>query len=231
MKTKNLLISLFLLILAAGMIFPVMAAPASDNATNYFNLAQIEINNGKYDRAVMYFDLALADNTTLISQGNTLMYLYKDKAAALADLGRYDDALTTVNAGLIQFRNSSGMWNNKGYILYKMGRYTDAADAYTQAVTIDPSYVKGWINKGNALSQAGRYQESYDAYNKALALDAENSDAKAGLAAAQKAAASALPVTTIALIVIVVLAAGVAVWYVKFRTPNAKDKKEKKNTK
>ena len=49
---------------------------------------------------------------------------------ALTDLGRYDEALKTVNAGLIQFSDSSGLWNNKGYVLFKMGQYNDAVDVY-----------------------------------------------------------------------------------------------------
>lgn len=221
MKTRYFLIMIALLLLAAFAIPPIAAATGADPATEYFNLAEIAISNGKYSQAVELFDKALAENTTLISDGDTLMYLYKDKAAALADLGRYDDALTTVNAGLVQFKNSTGMWNNKGYILFRMGRYNDAVDAYTQAVTIDPAYEKGWINKGDALVKAGRAGEAVDAYNKALSLDPESSSAREGLATAQKEAGPGSML--IILVVIIIIAAGAAVWYVKFRKAAGKD--------
>lgn len=219
-----------LLLLAALAVPAAMAATEDDPATLYFNQAQVAISGGQYDRAIELFDKALAENTTLMSQGDALMYLYKDKAAALADTGRYDDALTTVNQGLLQFKNSTGMWNNKGYILFRMGRYNEAVDAYTQAVTIDPAYEKGWVNKGDALVKAGRAGEAIEAYNKALSLDPENSSAQEGLARAEKEAAPGS--LLIILVVIVVIAAGAAVWYVKFRKPAAEktdaEKKRKK---
>ena len=229
MKFRNILTILAFLTLAICAVQPVMADADStkDNATNYYNIAEAAINIGQYEKAVQYFDMALADNTTMISKGDALMYVYKDKTGALTDLGRYDEALTTVNAGLVLFKNSSGMWNNKGYVLYKMGRYNEAADAYTQAVTIDPSYVKGWINKGNALNQAGRFQEAADAFSKALTLDPGNQDATKGLATAEHNAGSAPPTTIIILLVIVVIAAGIAVWYIKFRKSEPEDKKDK----
>ena len=227
MKSRYFLTVVALVLVAALATPPVAAATGADPATEYFNMAQVAIGNGEYSRAVELFDKALAENTTLISQGDTLMYLYKDKAAALADLGKYDEALTTVNAGLVQFKNSTGMWNNKGYILYKMGRYNEAVDAYSQAVTIDPAYEKGWINKGDALVKAGRSVEAVEAYNKALSLDPESSSAKEGLATAQKESGTLI----IILAVIVIIAAGIVVWYVKFRTPTDKKDAPKKSGK
>jgi len=210
-------------------IQPALAATGRDNATDDYNLGEIAISAGQYDKAVEYFDQALSENTTLLASGDALMYLYKDKAGALTDLGRYDEALKTVDAGLIQFKNNSGLWNNKGYVLYKMGRYSDAVDAYDHAVTIDPTYVKGWINKGNALIGAGRYQDAADAFNKALTLDPGNKDATDGLAQAQKGGLSFFSPTIIALILILIIVAGGAVWYVKFRRPETKEQSEKKS--
>ena len=207
---------------------PALAATGRDNATDYYNIAELAVSNGQMETAVEYFDMALAENTTMLGMGDGLMYTYKDKAAALTDLGRYDQALKTVNAGLIQFSNSSGLWNNKGYVLFKMGQYNDAVDAYDHAVTIDPTYVKGWINKGNALIQAGRYQEAADAFNKALTLDPGNTDATAGIAQAQKGGLSFSSPAIIALILVLIIVAGGAVWYVKFRKPETKEQSEKK---
>ncbi len=227
MKSRVILTAIALVVLAAFTVFPALAATEADPATEYFNQAQVVISRGDYNTAVQLFDKALAENTTLISQGDTLMYLYKDKAAALADLGRYDEALTTVNTGLVQFKNSTGMWNNKGYILFRMGRYNEAVDAYTQAVTIDPTYEKGWINKGDALVKAGRSGEAIEAYNNALSLDPESSSAKEGLATAQKEAGNLIMI----LVVIVIIAAGVAVWYIKLRKPAAEKTSPEKSGK
>jgi len=218
-----------LLLLAVLAVPAAMATTEDDPATLLFNQAQVAISRGQYDLAVELFDKALAENTTMMSKGDTLMYLYKDKAAALADSGRYDDALKTVNEGLLQFKDSAGMWNNKGYILFRMGRYNEAVDAYTQAVTIDPAYEKGWINKGDALMKAGRAGEAVEAYNKALSLDPESSSAKEGLATAQKEAGPGTMM--IILVIVVIAAAGVAVWYIMFRKPAAEKTKPEKSGK
>jgi tetratricopeptide (TPR) repeat protein len=219
MKFRYFITAVALLVLTAFTAVPALAATGADPATEYFNDAQIAISNGQYNLAVELFDKALAENTTLISQGDTLMFLYKDKAAALADIGRYDDALVTVNEGLLQFKNNAGMWNNKGYILYKMGRYNEAIDAYTQAVTIDPTYEKGWINKGDALMKTGRLDEAINAYNMVLALNPENSDALSRLETAQKESAAATLPVVMAFAIIIIVVAGATFWYIKVRKP------------
>jgi tetratricopeptide (TPR) repeat protein len=229
MISGKILKTVGILLLLACILQPAVAATARDNATDYYNIAELAISNGQLDQAVQYFDMALADNTTTLGSGDGLMYLYKDKAAALADLGHYDEAMKTADLGIIQFPNSSGLWNNKGYIYTKQGKYNDAADAYTHAVGLDPSYEKGWLNLGDALVHAGRYGEAVTAYNKVLALDPGNAGATTGLAEAQKGAASPLssPVIVILIIVVIVAAAG-AVWYIKFRKPEEKTPAEKK---
>jgi len=229
MISGKILKTVGILLLLACILQPVLAETARDNATEYYNIAEIAISNGQYDQAVQYFDMALADNTTNLGRGDGLMYLYKDKAAALADLGQYDEAMKTADLGIIQFPNSTGLWNNKGYIYAKQGKYNDAVDAYRHAVGIDPGYEKGWLNEGDNLVKAGRYSEAVVAYNKVLTLDPGNADATAGLALAQKGASNPLssPVTLI-LAIIVILAVVGAVWYVKFRNPDEKTPAEKK---
>jgi tetratricopeptide (TPR) repeat protein len=223
MISGKILKTVGILFLLACILQPVLADTAKDNATEYYNIAELAISKGQYDQAVQYFDMALAENTTNLGRGDGLMYLYKDKAAALADLGQYDEAMKTADLGIIQFPNSSGLWNNKGYIYTKQGKYNDAADAYTHAVGLAPSYEKGWLNLGNALAHAGRFGEAVTAYNKVLALDPGNADATAGLADAQKGASSPLssPVIVVLIIVVIVAVAG-AVWYVKFRKSDEK---------
>ena len=229
MKIRYMPTMIALLLLAALAVPAAMAATEDDPATLYFNQAQVAISGGQYDRAIELFDKALAENTTLMSQGDALMYLYKDKTAALTDLSRYDEAIATANAGIALYPNSTGLWNNKGYAQFKAGRNNEAVDSYNRAIALEPDYVKGWINKGFALSAAGRYDEAVTAFNKAISLDPENSDATTGLVKAKEGAAKAIPVTTIILVVIVIAAAGIAVWYVKFRKPEPAAKEQPEN--
>ena len=214
MKIQQIVTMLAILTMVAVCILPV-AAETDDEATNYYNNAQVLIADGDYARALEYLDMVLVSNTTLLGMGDGLMYTYKDRVALLADLGRYDDAIAAADEGIALYPKEPGLWNNKGYAYMKMGRYSEAADAYDHAVTIDSTYLKGWINMGDALMKAGKPGEAADAYRKALGLDPENADAKAGLAEAEKASGN--PALIIA--AVLVIAAVIIVWYVKFRRP------------
>jgi tetratricopeptide (TPR) repeat protein len=223
MKMQQIVSILAILTMVAICVQPV-AAVIDDAATNYYNNAQLLIADGDYTRALEYFDKVLASNTTLLGMGDGLMYTYKDKSGVLTDLGRYDEAIQTADLGLIQFKNSSGLWNNKGYAYYKMGKYNEAVDAYNKALTIEPGYLKGWINKGDALMKAGKAGEAVTAYQRALSIDPGNTDATAGLEAAQKEAGT----LNLVLVAILVIAVVLVVWYVKFRKPeDEKQGKEK----
>ena len=218
MNVRQIIHILAILTMIATCVMPAVAEEEErDPATMYYNLAQLSIATGDLEGALNYFEMVLAANTTLLGLGDGLMYTYKDRAALLTDLGRYEEAIAAADEGIALYPKEPGLWNNKGWAYYKMNRYSDAASAYDKAVTLDPEYLKGWINKGDALAKAGRAGEAVDAYKKALALDPGNKDAEAGLAEAEKSAMT----TNIILVVILIIAAGLVVWYVKFRRPEA----------
>jgi tetratricopeptide (TPR) repeat protein len=213
MKVEQIVTILAILTMVAICVQPVAAS--ADAATDYYNIAEQYISSGNYEKALEYFDKALASNTTMLSMGDGLMYTYKDRSAVLTDLGRYEEAIKAADLGIAKYPKEPGFWNNKGYAYFKMGKFNDAADAYGKAVTLDPKYLKGWINRGNALAKAGRAGEAVDAYNKALEIDPGNTDASAGIKEAQSAATT----TNIVLAVIVLIGLAVVIWYVKFRKP------------
>ncbi|MDP2796386.1 MAG: tetratricopeptide repeat protein [Methanoregula sp.] len=233
MKFRQFIHILAIIALIACFVPPVFAADEApkDEATTYYNYAEMAISTNDFEGAVAFFDKALASNTTIIRQSDALQYTYKDKCGALTDLGRYDEAIKTAELGLTEFPKSSGLWNNKGYAYYKMGKYNEAVDAYNNALRIDPSYLKGWNNKGDAYFKMGKYNEAVDAYNKALALDQGNRDAKTGLTTAQQAAASATQTSMIAIAIVIIIVAVGAVWYFKFRKPEVKPEEKKSKEK
>lgn len=228
MKSGRILFILAILAIVGCFVQPVLAD--TDNATQYYNQGSQMASSGEYQRAIAFFDMALASNTTMISKSDTLMYVYKDKSAALTDLGYYDDAVKTADQGLALYKKEPGLWNNKGYALFKQGKYTEAIAAYDAAIGLDSSYLKGYINKGLALNKAGKYYEAITAFNKALQLDPGNTDAQTGLAEAQNETMK----TNIALAAIVIVALCLVIWYVKRKPADGKDasgKKDKKSKK
>jgi tetratricopeptide (TPR) repeat protein len=236
MKVGQFIGILAIAILIAGFIPPVMAANETvDAATNYYNMGNRLLGMNEYARAVAAFDQALASNTTIVRQSDALLYIYQGKAFGLIKLEQYENAIRTVEQGLAIYPKDPMLWNDKGYALFMLGRYQDAVTAYDSAISFDPNYTSALINKGQALYLQGKYQDSADAYMRADATDPGNSEAAAGLAKAQTAAASAFAqMLVIVLGIIVIIAAGAGVWYFKFRkpaeekTPEQKSKKAKK---
>ena len=216
MKIRQIVSILAILILIAVCVQPV-AAENTDVATAYFNLAEKALSNGDKQAALDYFNQALASNTTNMAQGDALMWTYKDKTGVLTDLGRYDEALQTADTGLARYKNDSGLWINKGYTYYQMGNYSLAIDSYNNAIRIDPTVPRAWFQKGNALMKAGRGNEAVDAFNKVLELVPGNAEAAANLEEAKKLADSANLTSALGMIAVLVIAAGLVIWYVKFR--------------
>jgi tetratricopeptide (TPR) repeat protein len=230
MKIGHFMYILAIAVLIVGFIQPVMAAEneTTDAATNYYNIGVRYLASQDYQRAIGFFDLALAANTSMIQVSDGLLYTYQGKAYALIQLARYDEAIGTVEEGLVPYPKDPMLWNDKGYALYKLGKNQDAVNAYDTAIGFDQNYTSALINKGQALFQMGRYQDAADAYTRADATDPGNSEAAAGLAQAQTAAGAATQTVLIIIGVILIVAAGGIVWYMKFRKPAEEKAPEKK---
>jgi tetratricopeptide (TPR) repeat protein len=229
MKFRQIIHILAIIAFIACFVPPVLAADEApkDEATTLYNWAELSLNTNDYETAISYFDQALASNTSMIKVSDALLYTYRDKAYAQIQLKRYDDAIKTLDQGLALYPKDKMLWNNKGYAHYNLGKYQDALAAYNNAITFEQNYTIALINKGDTLSKMGDYQGAVDTYKKALETDPGNHDATTGLAAAQQAAASAIPVTMIGIVILVIIVAGGAIWYVRFRKPEAGPEEKK----
>ena len=128
--------------------------------------------------------------------------IYRDKAYAQIQLGKYNDAIITLDKGLSRYPNDAMLWNNKGYALYLQGKQQDALMAYTTATSYDGNYTNAYINQGDVLSEMGRYAEAVKAYTRANETDPFNIAASDGLAAARKGEAQSTGNMTILLVIV-----------------------------
>jgi len=234
MKKGQIIYILAILSIISCIVMPVTAADDNqmqDQATTFYNRGVRILSQNDYANAIILFDQALASNTTMIKKTDALLYTYQGKAFALIQLGKLDDAIQTVDQGLAIYPKDTMLWNNKGYALFKQANYAGAVASYDKALSFDKNYTTALINKGDALYQMGRFQEAIDAYNKALENNPDNSAATAGLALAQKAAATPTQTTIIVLVVVLIVALGGVIWYVKFRKPVDQKKPEKSKSK
>jgi tetratricopeptide (TPR) repeat protein len=230
MKIRYIVYILSILLLIGVFVSPVAATDnqTPDAGTAFYNAGIKLLNSNEFDRAIVLFDQALASDTTMIRQSDALLYTYQGKSYALIQLNRYEDAVQTLDEGLKIYPKDFMLWNNKGYALYNLGKYADALKSYDMALSIEQNYTPSLINKGDTLYKMGRFTDAVDAYSKANVTDPGNKKAMEGLEKAQEAAKSEIPLTPIAIIVILVIVAGGVIYYMKFRKPTEEKPTEKK---
>lgn len=201
-----------------------------DAANKYYNYGVQSLHVGDHINAIKYFDQALAENTTMIKKTDAILYLYQNKAYSLIQLERYNEAVTTVDAGLVLYPKDPMLWNNRGYALSLLGKPQDALRSYDTAISFDRNYTNAYINRGNLLSKMGKYSDAVDAYTRANETDPFNIAASDGLEAAKIGEAGSNRTMTIVLVIVLIAAAGIVIWYVRFRKPGepAPEGKKKK---
>jgi tetratricopeptide (TPR) repeat protein len=204
-----------------------------DAASNNYNHGVQSITIDDFNAAITFFDQALAENITMLKKTDALLYLYQGKTYAQIKLEKYSDAVATADAGLAIYPTDAMLWNNKGYALSHLGKAQDALTAYNKAISYDGNYTNAYINQGNVLSQMGRYSEAVAAYTRANETDPFNIAAYDGLEAAKKGEAGSNQTMTILLVIVLIAAAGIVIWYVKIRKPAepAPEEKKKKSRK
>lgn len=226
MKFRQFIQILAIIALIACFVPPVLAAP-TDEATTYYNRAELALNVNDYEGAIALFDQALASNTSMIKVSDGLLYTYRDKGYAQMQLRKYNEAIQTIDQGLSLYPKDKMLWNNKGYSNYNLGKYQDALAAYNNAIGFEQNYTIALINKGDTLSKMGDYQGAADTYKIALESEPGNPTVTDKLAIAQKAADSNSTNTMIAIAIVIIIVAVGAIWYFRFRKPVAKPEVKK----
>ena len=90
--------------------------------------------NDKY-KAISFFDKCINLNFTF-------MEAYREKAIALYDLKKYNEALEVLNKAVLIQNNYDEGYFYKGRILEKLNRIDDAIDSYQRALMYDPDYIE-----------------------------------------------------------------------------------------
>jgi len=227
MKFRQLIHILAIIALVACFVAPVLAEAPTDEATTYYNRAELSLNVNDYEGAIALFDQALASNTSMIKVSDALLYTYRDKGYAQIQLKKYDEAIKTFDQGLALYPKDKMLWNNKGFANYNLGKYQDALTAYNNAINFEKNYTIALINKGDTLSKMGDYQGAVDAYKNALISEPGNPNVSEKLATAQKAADSSMQTSMIVIAIVIIIVAVGAVLYFKSRKPEVKPEEKK----
>jgi len=196
-------------ILAALLLWAPVAA--ADLAEQYYGEGINLSNAGHYADA-----LAAYDKVVFIRPNNVDAWL--NRGVVLENLGRYSEAVISYDTAIAIQPRDAQVWYNRGVVLRKLGRYSDAIASYDKAIAINPDYVEAWLNRGVALDYLGRYDEAIASYDKVLALQPNHTVARENREIAVAKEERFNPMTLGIIFLIVVIIAGVVIYYTKPQT-------------
>ncbi|MCD2174318.1 tetratricopeptide repeat protein [Rhizobium sp. C4] len=179
-----------------------------DEARALYHLGLKEKAEGRLERAIEFFDAALAaqpDFPEALCSGGYILQTTGHYDGALAFYGRaieldpgYFDAL--FNRGCLFFAlgqldpavadfsraaafqpKDAGAYSNLGAALHQSGRLAEAVDALRRALELDPALVEAELNLGSALRRMGREDEAHEAFMRAALLKPDCAEAYCGL--------------------------------------------------
>jgi tetratricopeptide (TPR) repeat protein len=154
-------------VLAAIYVLPAMGESAqfwSDQANGYFISGDFEKAAASYDKA-----LEMEPNSTA---------LLNNKGKALANLGRYDDAISCFDKSLAINSSNPESLNLLAIALSQgLNKYSDAIVIFDQILQANPSYFDALIGKGMALANEGSLSGSLDCFEKATQIKPQDPSA------------------------------------------------------
>lgn len=128
-------------------------------------VARIQVNY--WDNSIHLFEHALE-----VTDNNALAH--NNLANALADEGRFDEALEHISAALRINPNDAGAYNNFGNILTEKGKFEAAVPYFYKAIQLNPDYADAHYNLAIALEAREKIDDALIQYRKALSLNPGN---------------------------------------------------------
>jgi ribosomal protein S12 methylthiotransferase accessory factor len=124
-------------------------------------------NHGRPEDALVAFDRALA----LFPEQEDLPYIYSYKGHCLKDMGRYDEAITTLELGRAEDDERPDLHNMLGVCWYKKEEFSQAIVHFQRAVELNPVSAIDYANLGVNYRKIGKRDEAIHFFTLALSLD------------------------------------------------------------
>lgn len=93
------------------------------------------------------------------------------QAASLLELGRFEEALATIERGILLAPKQANVYYGKGSILREFGRFEEALVAYEQSLLLEPELAAAHLNTGEILLELGRFEEALAAFEQSLQIE------------------------------------------------------------
>jgi tetratricopeptide (TPR) repeat protein len=119
-------------------------------------------------------NISLYQHTLQVTTGNYL--ILNNYGIALADGGRFDEAILQYQEALRAWPKSATAHVNLGAALAHQGKFAEAIGHYCEALKLIPDYALAHGNTGRALAHLGRIDEAIAHYEEALKIDPSLAD-------------------------------------------------------
>ena len=113
----------------------LLSSKAKAEKESYFIKGLYYSYKGEKEKSITYFDKCL-------SISYTYMQAYSEKALALYDLKKYNEALAVLDKALTLQNNYDEGYYYQGLCLEKLNRPAEAIESYQSAVAYDPDYIE-----------------------------------------------------------------------------------------
>ncbi len=135
-----------------------------------YNIGAGYVQNGDYQRAVVFLEKAFRENP----KNDSVLY---DLAFSFDKLGDDEKSISFYNKYLDIDPFAESAWYNLGIIYTRREEFDKAIEAYDFALAIDENYSSALFNKANTLSTAEKYSEALNCYLDYVRFDKNSSDA------------------------------------------------------
>ena len=95
---------------------------------------------------------------------------WNNKGFSLNELGRYEEAIKSLDHALRIDPKYAYAWNNKGISLNRLGRYEEAIKWYDKDLEINPEDAYARFNRSEALFAFSRWEEGFESIQDAFTL-------------------------------------------------------------
>ena len=124
------------------------------------NLGVLLANHGQKDKAIQFFERAVAESPSFD-------YAHANLAGLLSELNRNAEAETHYREALRLNPADKSTPCNFGILLTKLNRLDEAVAMFHKSIAIDANNPLAYFNLGNALAQGRRYGEAIESYRTA----------------------------------------------------------------
>ncbi len=142
-----------------------------EHVDNYYEQGLALMDEGDFEQALRMFD-----NAIRLSLGD-IAEIYVVRGEALAYLGRWKDAETSINEALRHQPYLATAYNERGNIRRFSQDYDNAIADYTMAIHIDATYYEAYYNRALAYEEKHQFVEAEDDLTHTLALNPTTSQA------------------------------------------------------